>query len=407
MSIKLNHLLKHELQIAENAFAGQVIVITGSGRGIGLFTAQAFALLGGTVVLAEISDQGKTAEAAIQKAGGEAHFIRTDVADPDSVNKLAEAVKDRWGAADILINNAIFIKESTVTTIPLEVWDQTIAVNLRGTFLTCKAFLPGFLKRDRGLIINMVSTDAMPGLSAYIASKQGIAAFSQSLALEIQDTGVRVIPFAPGMVDTPGIRSVAEGLSPLLGLSEQEFLSLSLHADYDGLMPPEHAAAATVYLARYSAADDHGQICNGYEILEKAGLLQASPIPGPHNSQAIPTDKANALLEALSNVLQETEDEFNQLPIFVRPIAKQGFKSKAGASLAAWQTLVSNLINEGTPIPADMVQRLKALSTYYKDVPQETARFTKDQTLLKEITQLTEQRLRLIDDLIQLTKTIS
>ncbi len=122
----------------------------------------------------------------------------------------------------------------------------------------------------------MVSAEAMPGLSAYIASKQGIVGFSQSLDLEVEASNIQVIAFAPGMVDTPGIRASAPALAPLLGMTEEQFLTTPLHAAYDGLMPPEHAGVATVYLVARLAKEAHGQVINGYEVLEKAGVLNYS-----------------------------------------------------------------------------------------------------------------------------------
>jgi NAD(P)-dependent dehydrogenase (short-subunit alcohol dehydrogenase family) len=393
-------LLTDELHLEPDIFDSQTILITGSGRGIGRQCAWAFAFLGGTVILAEQSDQGREVEAQIRQEGGQAHFIQTDVADPESVASLAEHTSTQFGPLSVLVNNAIFIRQAGVLEMSDDIWEKTMAVNLRGTFLTCRAFLPGMLSRDKGVILNMISTDAMPGLSAYIASKQGITGFSQSLALETHDSGVHIIPFAPGMVDTPGIRSVAEGLAPRLGLTKEDFLNLSLHAAYDGLMPPEHAAAAAVYLTHHLASEYHGQVVNGYEVLEKAGLLREPEVKSPSSApmQGAQKDLA-ALLGALQKILQDTEAEFKQLPIFVRPMAKQGFKNKAGASLSDWQAWVNQLQTGEAAIPANFDQRMEALAGYYRDVPRETARFTRDEETLQQITALTQQRLAVIDEI--------
>ena len=189
MAINLAELLTHDLQLDPSAYAGQVILVTGAGRGIGLQTARAFALLGGKVVLAELSEAGRAAEEQIRAEGGEALYVQTDVADQASVAHLVEITHEHYGPVDVLVNNAIYIREAAVADMPIELWDQTIAVNLRGTFLTCKACLPEMLTRQHGTILNLISTDAMPGLSAYIASKQGITGFSQSLAQEVGSRG--------------------------------------------------------------------------------------------------------------------------------------------------------------------------------------------------------------------------
>jgi NAD(P)-dependent dehydrogenase (short-subunit alcohol dehydrogenase family) len=401
MNTDLASLLIHDLELAPDSCAGQVVIVTGAGGGIGLQTARAFALLGAQVVLAELNESGLVAEKQILAGGGQALFVQTDVSDAESIKHLYETTRSHFGPATILVNNAIFIRESALLDIPLADWDRCMAVNLRGAFLTCRTFLPDMLEKQQGVIINMVSMDAMPGLSAYIASKQGITGLSQTLALEVESRGVRVVPFAPGMVDTPGIHSVAEGLAPRLGLSVEQFLSLSLHAAYNGLMPAEHAAAATVYLALHLADEFNGQVVNGYEVLERAGLLQAVGevlVSGSVLEQ--PGQQPIELLEKLACMLRETGAEFNQLPVFVRPIARQGFKSKTGLSLPDWQRLLAGLQNGSSSVPQNFNNLLKQLIHYFKDVPKETARFTRDEEMLKEVSRLSRERIAVIEQLI-------
>ena len=401
MAINLFSLLTDDLKLDKSSFAGQVIVVTGAGQGIGLQIARAFAFLGGKVILAELFETGREAEQQIRAEGGDASFVQTDVSDSEAVKRLVETTHAHFGAVTVLINNAIYIREAAVVDMPVEQWDQTIAVNLRGTFLACRAFLPDMLARRGGTILDLISTDAMPGLAAYIASKQGITGFSQSLALEVGEAGVHVIPFAPGMVDTPGIRSVADGLAPRLGLQAEQFLSLSLNAAYTGLMPAEHAAAAAVYLSLHLAEEFHGQVVNGYEILERAGLLRPT-----NDITVVPEEPGIAkqsdqgdLIQQLTRILVETDEEFNRLPIFVRPMARQGFKSKSGESLADWQRLLATLKNGTSAVPANLSERLEKLVQYYRDVPRETARFTQDAEMLRQVAELTKQRIGVIEKL--------
>ncbi len=276
--------------LSRATLAGQAAVVTGAGRGIGRETARALAWLGARVVVAELNEVlGTETRQIIASEGGEALFIRTDVSDAESVAGLARQVHTAFGIVSILVNNAIYICETPVAEMSIEDWDRTLAVNLRGTFLTCRTFLPEMLAKKHGVIVNMISTDAMPGLSAYIASKQGITGFSQSLALEVSGQGVSVIPFGPGMVDTPGIRSVAEGLAPRLGMSPEQFLSIPLHPAFDGLMPAEYAGAATAYLIAALAEEFHGEMVTGYDVLERAGLIQSASAP---NVNVYPSLKA-------------------------------------------------------------------------------------------------------------------
>jgi NAD(P)-dependent dehydrogenase (short-subunit alcohol dehydrogenase family) len=390
--------------------AGRVVVITGAGRGIGLQAARAFAALGGSVVIAEISNEtGKAAEVTIRSEGGEALFVQTDVSDARSVQNLRQAVHSGFGPVDILVNNAIRCPFIPVADMDEAQWDQVLAVNLRGTFLVSKAFLPEMVARGSGIILNMVSLEAMPGLSAYIASKQGILGFSQTLALEAGSSGINVIPFGPGMVDTPAIQNISADLAPRLGMTQEQFLHIPLHTAYDSLMPAEHAGVATAYLALRLADEFHGQAVNGYEVLERAGLIQATPIsPAETAGPAVPPARVSvahvqAQVDALLEILAATGKEFEKLPVFVRPMARGGFKGKSGQSLESWQRSLSVLkerLEKGSRegVEASLVS-LDKLVDYYRGVPRETGRFTRDQEMLRQVAELSEQRIDAIQRL--------
>ena len=421
-----------KLNLLPGSLSGRTAVVTGSGRGIGRELALEFARLGASVVIAELSDEGAETERLIRELDCRGLFVHTDISDPQSVAGLAQETVAAFGPVDYLINNAIHCPVASVLEMDVETWDRVMAVNLRGAFLASKAFLPGMLERGEGVIVNMVSTEAMPYLSAYIASKQGLVAFSRSLASELGDTGVNVVAFAPGFVDTPGLRGAAETLAPHLGLSPDQFLSMSFHPAYPGSMPVEDAAAATVYLAIKQAAEFHGEMTTGYELLEKAGYLPeavvaeaftASETPAPAVPPPGGSDAYQQALELSGVLLQQlaaTAQEFDKLPIFIRPMARGGFRSKAGMSLADWQRSLDQLYTllegslEGDAVAAGRIQKenprliayLGKLAAYYTGVPAETARFTKDQEFLKEVQSITQSRLHTIRSLQEVLAVI-
>jgi NAD(P)-dependent dehydrogenase (short-subunit alcohol dehydrogenase family) len=405
--------------LSRQALTEQVGVVTGAGRGIGREVARALAWLGARVVIAELDEAGGHAtEGMIRDAGGTALFVHADVSDAVAVGSLAQRVRSAFGAVDLLINNAIVCPVVPVAEMDVDTWDRVIAVNLRGAFLTCRAFLPSMLAQGQGTIVNMVSTDAMPGLSAYIASKQGLVGFTQSLAVEVGDRGIRVIAFGPGMVDTPGIRDVAPDLAPRLGLTEAEFLKVPLHTAYTGLMPATHAGAATAYLVAGLAEAYHGEVVDGYTILERAGVIGAPVVPATDDetpvdlgelkavSRSAPHQQVAERARELHVILAQTELEFGQLPVFARPMARRGFKGKAGQSLQDWLRTISELgelAAVGSPPPAAVPRYaalLERLAVYYEGVPGEMARFTKDADLLLQVAQLTKERVGVIRDLI-------
>jgi NAD(P)-dependent dehydrogenase (short-subunit alcohol dehydrogenase family) len=415
MAESVSQILTHA-GLIRNTLSGQVAIVTGAGRGIGREAARALAWLGAKVVIAELDDvPGTETRELIQKEGGEALFIHTDVSAVDSVAALAAKAHKAFGTVDILVNNAILCPASSLVEMEIDLWDKVISVNLRGTFLTCKTFLPEMLAKRHGAIVNMISTEAMPGLSAYIATKQGITGFSQSLALEVEGQGVYVIPFGPGMVDTPGIRDVAPQLAPRLGLSTEQFLEIPLHPAFEGLMPVEYAGAATAYLIAKLAGEFHGETVTGYEVLERAGVIEAPGVgrQAPALSEAEVVSAASvelasdvqSLCKQFAEMIAATEAEFNQLPVFVRPMARGGFTSKSGQSIQDWARTAAAL-REWLKSPAVLkseFQRLKPLFdklvSYYQGVPAETARFTKDSEMLQAVERISGERVALVREL--------
>jgi NAD(P)-dependent dehydrogenase (short-subunit alcohol dehydrogenase family) len=417
------------MDLPEGALSKKVIVVTGAGRGIGRATAMALALLGARVVIAEISNEGQSTLQDIERMGLRATFVRTDVSKPEDIKNLAQTVWREFGPIDILINNAALCPVVPVTEMSLEVWDQVMAVNLRGMFLGCRAFLPGMLGQQSGMIINMVSAESFPFISAYITSKQGMVAFSQSLAAEVGERGVKVIAFGPGMVDTPAIREVGKRLAPRLGMTSQQFFSISLDPAYEGLMPVEDSALAAALLILNYAAEYHGEVVTAYDILKRAKYLQAEkeetvePRTGRIQPGQLPPvehlQRAFELGQQVELMLYETEEEFNRLPVFVRPLARQGFKQKSGKRIQDWSRIIVELIKqiqdagfspEGRKLllarVPGWIKALENLAVYYRGVPAATATMTRDQEFLRQVRETTNKRIKVIFELTNILERL-
>src|SRR5262249_33669401 len=161
--------------------AGKVVVITGGGKGIGKVYTQEFARAGARVVAADIDGQAAQAgETAIVKAGREALGLSTDISEPASVDTFARAALDRFGTIDVLINNASLMSalpRRSWLEIPVDEWDRVMAVNLRGMFLCCRAFVPAMRAQGRGKIVNISSSrvwEGTPNRLHYTTSKAGV-----------------------------------------------------------------------------------------------------------------------------------------------------------------------------------------------------------------------------------------
>ena len=181
---------------------GSVVIVTGAGQGIGLEYARRLASEGCQVVIAELDSA--RGDAAADEIGESAVSIQTDVADPDSVDAMVTATIDRFDRVDGLVNNAAIyhgVRMAPLDDIDVDSWDQMMAVNVRGTFLCCRAVARHMAAQGHGSIVNVSSTVALVGpplLPHYVASKGAVIALTRALATELGAHGIRVNAIAPG-----------------------------------------------------------------------------------------------------------------------------------------------------------------------------------------------------------------
>jgi NAD(P)-dependent dehydrogenase (short-subunit alcohol dehydrogenase family) len=184
---------------------GRVAIVTGAAQGIGAQYAVALASEGAAVVLADVLD-ARPVVAAIEAKGGSAFFIETDVTHSESVSRMVSVAVDRFGAVDVLVNNAALFGKLSLKPfeeITSEEWDRMMAVNVRGSFECVKAVVPVMRKKRYGKIINIASGTVFKGapmMLHYVTSKGAIIAMTRSLARELGDDGIRVNTLAPGLV---------------------------------------------------------------------------------------------------------------------------------------------------------------------------------------------------------------
>jgi 3-oxoacyl-[acyl-carrier protein] reductase len=189
-------------------------LVTGAGSGIGRAIAEKLAKDGERVVVNDLKPEAaEEVVAGINGSGGRAAAAPGDVSDPEAVDRIVAAVREAYGALEILVNNAGFLQQKRFVDLTVEDFDRMIAVHLRGTFLCTRAVLPEMLSRGSGIVVNVASQLGQIGgieLCHYSAAKAGIIGLTKSLAREVSAQGVRVNAVAPGPINTELILGLSE-----------------------------------------------------------------------------------------------------------------------------------------------------------------------------------------------------
>ncbi|ANJ29013.1 glucose 1-dehydrogenase [Agromyces aureus] len=237
---------------------GRVALVTGGARGLGAAYVRALHAAGARVVAADLLDDEGRALAA--ELGERARFVHLDVTDEDSWASAVAASIDAFGSIDVLVNNAGIANAAPIEHLTLAKWDAVIAVNLTGVFLGCRAVVPAMKAQGSGSIINISSVEGMrgsPGLHGYTASKFGVRGLSQSLAVELGASGIRVNSVHPGLI-----------LTDMTSRIDPSKLDIPLGRP----AMPDEVAGTIVFLA-----SDASSFTSGAEFVVDGGMIAGIP----------------------------------------------------------------------------------------------------------------------------------
>jgi 3-hydroxybutyrate dehydrogenase len=207
---------------------GKTALVTGSTSGIGLGIATRLAAEGANIVLNGFGEQAEIDRVSAELKNRYQVQVMYDAADmtkPPAIAAMVQKAIERFGAVDVLVNNAGIQHVAPVDEFPLEKWDAIIAINLSSSFHTVRAALPAMKTRRWGRIVNIASAHALvasPFKSAYVAAKHGIAGFTKTVALEVAEHGITVNAICPGYVLTPLVEKQIPDTAKARGITEDQ-----------------------------------------------------------------------------------------------------------------------------------------------------------------------------------------
>lgn len=251
----------------------KVALITGAGSGIGRETALLFAQEGAKIVVADVNDEaGQTTVQLVQDAGGQATYTRADVSKATDCATMVQAAETTFGKLNILFNNAgiSHARDDDAINTEEDVWDLTMAINLKGVFLGCKYGIPALRRAGGGSIINTASFVALLGAAtpqlAYTASKGGVLSMTRELAMIHARENIRVNALCPGPLHT-------ELLMKYLNTPEKKQRRL-VHIPMGRFGEAKEIAYAVLYLA-----SDESSFVTGTEFMVDGGITAAYVTP--------------------------------------------------------------------------------------------------------------------------------
>ena len=235
----------------------KVALVTGSSRGLGRAMALGLAAEGADIVVNynKSKDAADQVKKSIEAMGRKVIQVKADVSKKDEVDAMVTTALDTFGRIDILINNAGIFKRISVADMSEEIWDETIATNLKGIFLCSHAVIQSMIANKSGRIINMTSGRGVAGQpqgAHYSASKGGIIGFTKSLALEVAPYGINVNAIAPGATNTDMWR---DSKTP-----EEIEEKLKIPRLPKGIGSPEDLVGTAIYLSTDASKYITGQV---------------------------------------------------------------------------------------------------------------------------------------------------
>ena len=376
----VNSLLSHS-NLKKDALTEETALVTGAGRGIGFEASRALLWLGANIVVAEIDQAAcNRATTALQLEFGEKKVIgiQADVGNEEDVSRIAELGAEKFGHVDIVLNNATSLGIGAVKDARTDTWDKGYHVILRGPVLMARAFLPGMIARKHGAFVCVSSSGAAPYMGPYEVFKTAQVELANTIAAEVEGTGVRAFTIGPGIVRTPGFMEGGSKVAALMGISTEELLEMNKSA----LLTVEEAGvgfAGSIALAgKY-----HGSETSSIQVLRDVGIVSAA-----EETTAPPSSSPQSLelLDEVVSTYAEQSKGWKERNLFQRQWVFRDFKKQTGMSVDEMGAELARIADslKGGRISKGTVEILDNLRVYYKHQQELLQGFEKDPKRLEE-----------------------
>ena len=356
------------------ALSGDVAVVTGAGRGIGYEAARALLWLGANVVAAEIDGASCTkAVSELQHDFGaeRAIGVRADVGKEEDVSNIARAAGERFGRVDVVLNNATALTIGAVRDTGIDYWDRGYRVNVRGPVLLARAFLPGMVARKHGAFVCVSSSGAAPFMGPYEVFKTAQVELANTLAAELEGTGVCAYTIGPGVVRTPGFLEGGSRVAALMGMSTDELLEMNKSVELSVEEAGVGFAASIALASKYSGTET-----SSIQVLRDIGL---GPAKGERKAaRPEPSDVSAALLDRVVGTYAEQSKGWKERNLFQRQWDFRDYKKQTGMSVQQMGAEVAIMKRKNGGLTRGSRQALEKLNAYYRHQQDLQRGFEKD-----------------------------
>lgn len=372
----------------KNVLNGQVVLITGAGGGIGYETAKIFAFMGCNVIIAEIdANKGEFAEKEINKLYfNRAEFYNINLANEDEIIKMKDYILNKYGCPDVIFNNATCINIGAVNEISSVTWDTSYKVILKAPILLFNNFISEMKKKDSGTFVFVSSSGAAAYMGSYEIFKTSQVELSNTIALELENSGIYSYTIGPGLVKTDTAMKAINVVANNMNITTEEFYEMNK----SHIITVEDAALGFA-LSVLNAKDYHGQEVGSIQVLNK--------LEQNYDKYSEHINVDTNLFKKIIKTYTEQYTGWKKLNIFERQWIIRDFKKRMGYSV---DEVFEKLNDMGSNISRDDIKLLENLKLYWNHQLELLQGFEKDKEKLKENTDHINSWIKDIDILINI-----